>query len=406
MSNKLKLSIGILLLLIGGKSISQNLGFSQRYFLDSTSSGIEYNIEAYYGSTAFNKEMIQLFRNGGEFTNELKTNVENHLNTINRGGGNIHQSLTYISPKPIYKDIGIYASFQMDQSAGVEFTDDAFTLAFRGNQSFINDTAWLQRTGFHNTGYKSISLGINQFNKLRVGINFLSYGYNNFATVQKGWVATDTTNQELSATVNTNYTQFSTGKSSLWNNRGNGVTLNFEWVLPLNPDKPDQYAVVGIQNFGIQWSTITTTQIDTVYNYSGFELNSFNNLGQSIGGINLQDTLNITTNERKYSSLMPFEIYCYKLPGDKKVSSIYGFRYRVETQSIPLIYAGASIKLGESGSFAPYIAYGNFSKFKLGANLRKNYEHFSLSLNSTNLGGFVSKNSYSQSLNLSFIYKL
>lgn len=386
---------------------SQNLGFKQRYTVDTSSSFVEWNTVSYYGSTVFNNSDINLFRYGGTFTDAMKSSAKDRLQTINRVGGELSTSIYYCNPNlKVYKDYGVFAAFQMTQSIGVEFTDDAYNLAFYGNQSFINDTAWLQRTGFHNTGYKSMTLGINKGNRLRIGLSFLSYGYNDLATVQQGYVATDTTNQQLTAKINTEFSQFSTGKSSIWNNRGNGIAVNFEWFIPLNPMKPGQMAVAGVQNFGIQWSKITDTRVDTTYTYSGFNINSIDNLGQTIGGVNLKDTLHITQSTMRYNSLMPFQVYFYKLPDNKKVSSIYGFRYQVDSHAIPLLYAGAQIKIGEKGGISPYFSYGNFNKYGIGLSVQKQFEHLSISINTKNMLGVVSSKAYGKSLNFSIMYRI
>lgn len=386
---------------------AQNIGFKQRYSVDTTSSFVEWNTVSYYGSTVFDNSSINLFRFGGTFTDNMKSSAKNRLQTINRVGGEISTSVYYCNPNlKVYKDFGVFAAFQMTQSVGVEFTDDAYNLAFYGNQSFINDTAWLERTGFHNTGYKSMTLGINKGNRLRVGLSFLSYGYNDFATVQQGYVSTDTINQQLTANINTEYGQFSSGKPSIWNNRGNGIAVSFEWFIPLNPMKPGQMAIAGIQNFGIQWSKMTNTRVDTTYSYSGFNINSIDNLGQTIGGVDLKDTLHITQSIIRYSSLMPFQVYFYKLPDNKKVSSIYGFRYQVDSHAIPLLYAGAQIKIGERATISPYFSYGNFNKFGFGLSIQKQFEHLGISLNTKNILGVVSSKAYGKSLNFSIMYRI
>ena len=397
----------IILVLVTSAYQAQNLGFTQRLAVDSSDSFVEVNVVSNAGSTVFNRELIQLFRYGGSFTDELKSSVENKLKGINRLGGEFSTSIMYSNPcMTIFKDFGWYVGMSIEQSAGVEFTNDAYHLAFNGTQSFIQDTAWIQRTGFTNQGYKAFTFGLNRSNRLRIGLSVLSYGYYDNALVQKGYVAVDTASQELSANISTAYTQFSTGKASVWNNRGNGVGVNFEWIIPLLPENTEKLITVGVRNFGVYWSKITSTVIDTSYAYSGFELNSFQNLGQTIGTVNLQDTLSISTSESNFVSVMPFDIYCYKLPEPKKLSSIYGFRYRVNNQSIPLIYAGGSLQVGNSGRLSSYVSYGNYTRFSFGVQLQKEFNNGSISLNTTNVGGYFSKKALSQSFNLSVCYSL
>ena len=122
----------------------------------------------------------------------------------------------------------------------------------------------------------------------------------------------------------------------------------------------------------------------------------------------LADSLSPEQIKRSRIGALPFELYIHKTGGKlhSKLHSLYGMRYRSESNYSTLIYLGAEYHINKSLTTGSILSYGGYSKFQFGAHLRIKKEKFILGMNTNNLLGWVSKNGNGLGINLSACYIL
>ncbi len=397
-------------------SFGQNLGNSTRFYQD-TSNYFEVYGEGFYGSNVFSNEFINKFRFGGFIDEDLKTKGLDRARDVNFFGGEANYGFHYSSPKThLYKDWGYYAGMESSTSGGVQFTKDLYQLIFFGNQGLQGDSVQLQQTGLHQRSFRKMSFGLNKSNSMKFGLSFLTFSQEMMGMIQNGYIYTADSGAYLEMDVFGEFSRSNQNRTGYFQQAGTGIGIDFEYTIPLGDSSSianhtaDNYLVFGIKNLGIYFSDTQTqvTHLDSLFHYNGFEINSLEDLsGSIIGSTTLQDTLSIAPETKRITGLLPFEIYLYK-PAlqNKKLQSIYGFRYRSSSNYRPQFYFGGCLKSGDKTTLSSYISYGGYTNFQWGVALMKRYEKMDIGLNCNNIPGIFSVNQYGKALGISVSYRL
>jgi len=366
-----------------------------------------------YGSSIFNNEFIDIFRLGGFIDNDMKDKGLSNSRRINYFGGEGSYGISFSDPiHKVLGDWGYYVDISSNRSAGVQFTDDLYELVFYGNKSSAGDTSYIGQTGFHSRSFNKFAFGLDN-NKLKIGLSFLSFGNYSQGLIQNGYVFTDSLGSNLSLDINGS--QFQSNK--VLSHVGSGFSLDFEYRLSQERISKDSShtkettIIVGIKNIGIYVSRKNSilTEVDTTYNYSGFEVTNISDFGNSlISQQQLTDSVRILSDTTRIVGMLPFEVYFYKPPTYlKKWELIYGFRYKIQSSYRAFLYLGGNLHLQNKMNISSYLAYGGYSKLQFGLALNKRFkDNLLIELNSNNLLGLFSKSQYGMAAGISLKYNL
>ena len=398
--------------MITGPIFSQNVGSNQVFdYADTNSMVLNIYGNGNYGSSIFNNEFIDIFRLGGFIDNDMKDGALSNSKRINFLGGEGSFGISFSDPiHKLFGNWGYYIDISSNKSAGLQFTDDLYELAFYGNKGTAGDTSYIGQTGFHTRSFKKFAGGIDN-NKLKIGLSFLSFSNYNQGLVQNGYTYTDSLGSNISLDINGSQFQ----SNNLLKQVGSGFSLDFEYRLSqelLSKDSSHSKAttvIIGIKNVGIYVSRKNTvlTEVDTTYNYNGFEVSSISDFGNSI--INQQeltDSVRIISDTTRIVGMLPFELYFYKPPTYlKKWEIIYGFRYKIQSSYRAYLYLGGNLHLANDMNISSYLGYGGYSKLQFGLAINKRFKNNLLfEINSNNLLGVFSKKQYGKAAGVSLKY--
>ena len=397
---------------ISGSSIfGQVLNNNTLYFKDTVKEFFHLQTESYFGASQLPMDFMRTLYRGGQITTEMKDNASNRINALNRIGGEyIGQFSYYQFDTIIWNKFGYYISGITQRSAGAQYTDDLFTAVFYGNQAFINDTINLTQTGMHNRLYNSIQFGLTR-KQFKFGISYISIQNEMNGLIQNGGIYTSPNATQINAytdgqLISTN------GTNKYYQQSAWGIGLNFEFTNKINALDSNSNAsiVAGLNGVGLQFlgANSSTYLIDTNYFFQGIEIQSISDFSQSVIPNELADSLTPEQIKRSRIGALPFELYIHKTGGKlhSKLHSLYGMRYRSESNYSTLIYLGAEYHINKSLTTGSILSYGGYSRFQLGAHLRVQKEKFILGINTNNLIGWVSKNGNGMGINLSAVYIL
>jgi hypothetical protein len=364
-----------------------------------------------YGSSIFNNEFIDIFRFGGFIDNEMKAGALSNSKRINYFGGEGSFGVSFSDPiHKLFGDWGYYVDISSNTSGAVQFTDDLYELAFYGNKSNAGDTSFISQTGFHSRSFKKFGAGIDN-NKLKIGFSFLSFSNYSQGLVQSGYTFTDSLGSNISLDVNGSQIE----SNNVLKHVGSGFSLDFEYRLSQEliakdgSHSKETTIIIGVKNIGIYASRKNSvlTAVDTTFHYSGFDVSSISNFGNSI--INQQeltDSIRLTSDTARIVGLLPFEIYFYKTPTYlKKWEIIYGFRYKIQSSYRAFLYLGGNLHLSTNMNISSYLGFGGYSNLQLGLAINKRFKNnLLIEINSNNLLGVFSKTQYGKAAGISLKY--
>ena len=408
---KFIITYSILICMSFSSVMGQVMNNNTSYFKDSTKEFIHIQTENYFGSSQLPMDFIRTLYRGGEISLQMKDRASSNLNTLNRIGGEQIGQISYYQLKPlIFNQFGYYISAITQRSAGAQYTDELFTATFYGNQQFINDTINITQTGIHNRLYNSIQFGLTRHH-IKFGISYVSIQNEMNGLIQNGGVYTSTNATQINAYADAQLIS-SNGSNNYFQQSAWGIALNFEFTNKINAmDSSSNAAIVaGLNGVGLQFlgKNSSTYIIDTNYLFQGIEIQSISDFSQSLLPSEIADSLTPQQINRSRIGALPFELYIHKTGGksNSRLHTLYGMRYRSESNYSTLIYFGAEYLINKNWTAGSVLSYGGYSKFQLGAHFRIKKEKFILGVNSNNMIGWFSKNGNGMGINLSASYIL
>ncbi|CAG5078629.1 hypothetical protein [Parvicella tangerina] len=391
-------------------ALGQSMGHNISFFDEEVNQRVEVEGFGSYGSNVMDVETMKLFYQGGYFDEDLKAESIHRLTTKNLLGGEYGAHVTYLNPNVKWLDsAGVYLTYEIGGGGGVAFTQDLFKLVFVGNHDYVGDSAFLSGTEFTSYAYKKVGFGYNRGNKFKLGLSLLSFDNYSFGQINRGIYYSDAGSDSLSLMLSGDWMRGT--KQQLNAPAGYGLGLDFEMNLPYEDTDSMNLPrlVVGVKNFGVFMSAkqMDVVEVDTLYNYSGVEMNSLAAFGEDLfSASSLQDSLLPDPVQQRKFRLLPFEFYFYSTsnPNGKKMQLIYGMRYRFGVSMIPQIYLGGDWRPTPTTIITPYMQFGGYSYFKTGVSIRKRIGNLGVGLNFSNVPGFITREAYQQSAAISLSY--
>jgi hypothetical protein len=419
----IKICLSVVILLLPIKGISQNMGFDIPATIDWDTTSVRISSSSYghYGSTFLDGKMVDIFRFGGFIDEGLKQETINRLNKGNQlgiAGGEYRSTWEYIDPSArILSKFGYYVRGELGGIVGVFAAKDLVPFVLTGNADFVGDTAFFAPSELINYAYQKVGFGINQNNRLKIGLSLLNFSQFTHGRIENGFIAVRDSFDQMAISVRGRYMHQDTAMVSFFNRAGMGIGLDMEVQIPMRPTDTlnattTPHFVVGFKNLGAYISNKNTQVYDVRSNYtfSGFEINSLQQFESSLFAVNsMVDSLRPIPEIGRQVELLPFELYFYMptLAEGKRIQPVAGFRYINRSVLRAMGYLGAEWRSADNQTLiSTYVTAGGFTRFQWGMSVRHDFGAIQLGFVTNNMMGWVSKEAYGKSLGITLNYKL
>jgi hypothetical protein len=401
---------------------AQNLGFVAVNSVnwDTTSATLTMNTFGHYGSTFLSGQMMNILRYGGFIDEDLKRETINRLNKGNQLGilgGEYRSSWEFSDPAArLLNKYGYYVTGEVGGLAGVYAARDLVPFMLNGNAQYVGDTAYFAPTEMASYSYQKIGIGINQNNRLKVGLSLMNFSQFSYGRIENGYIAVPDSFNQMSVTLRGGYVSQDTATRSFFNRAGIGLGIDMEVKIPLRPtdsisDQKTPHFVVGFKNLGAYFSNERTNNytVRSNYTFNGFEVNSLQQFESSIFSLNSTiDSLRPAVSTGRMVEILPFELYFFMptLSEGKRIQPVAGFRYINRSVLRAMAYLGAEWKSKNNQLFvSSYFTAGGFTRFQWGMSWRYDFASFQIGLVSNNLLGWFTEAALGRSVGVSLMYR-
>lgn len=384
--------------------LTQDTSFSKNtYFIES---GTEYH------SNSLPNSLTKKFIFGGQIPNEQLQNTFNDQATINRFAvQSFNEFRCFIGNKKLFKDsiswgvkAGVYGH------ANTFFSKDAFGLAFLGNEQYLGNAANFSELSLNTAIFQKIGFGIfNKSSKSSFFLNLVNLQQYSKAYFRKAYLTQNSDASEIDLKLQGEIAFTPTNAFST----GIGFALDFDKRIAVQLQNEQKATIqIQVQNLGLAFVNdgLRRYEIDSTYNYSGFQINQLINANEFFGSnFSLMDSLGIKQRITKSWVLLPAFIQVSKLidgTSTKKIQTYYGIKLYPTIAAIPAGFLGLYWKINSKIALASSISYGAFGRFRNGWYFTYTGKKISGSIGTDDALGFVSKKAFGQSLFLRFSWSI
>ena len=280
------------------------------------------------------------------------------------------------------------------------YSKDFARLGMLDNTTALEQQLNLSPTLFSTTTYSKLGIGlINKKNKNSFSLTLFEILNHSQASLLSGTLQTNTLGNSIDI-QNFNYDYSSYAKTKGVHNWGLGIDLDLKIPLTTFFDKTIMLQIV-TKNIGIGIITkqIQNYEIDTNYNFSGFELDHLSTLSK-LSGNYLLDTLSVKSSADYRLISLPGYLQAGKInlsSSNKKLQTYYGCRIYPNFAFIPFLYSGISYKLNRYIGVGISENYGITNQFRTGFFLQLTGKYASFTLGTENIINSVQKEGKGQS---------
>lgn len=384
--------------------LTQDSSFSKNtYFIES---GTEYH------SNSLPNSLTNKFIFGGQIPNEQLQNTFNDQASINRFAvQSFNEFRCFIGNKKLLKDslsFGVKAGFY--GHANTFFSKDAFGLAFFGNEQYLGNAANFSELSLNTAIFQKIGFGIfNKSSKSSFFLNLVNLQQYSKAYFRKAYLTQNSDASEIDLKLQGELAFTPTNAFST----GIGFALDLDKRIAVQLQNEQKATIqIQVQNLGLAFVNdgLRSYEIDSTYNYSGFQINQLINANEFLGSnFSLMDSLGIKQRITKSWVLLPAFIQVSKLidgTSTKKIQTYYGIKLYPTIAAIPAGFLGLYWKINSKTALASSISYGAFGSFRNGWYFTFTGKKISGSLGTDDALGFVSKKAFGQSLFLRFSWSI
>lgn len=379
------------------------------------------NYHLSYHNSSLPNYFASYFLRGGYISEDIKNQVSQKLNNQNAAGFEQVFGLRFVdfSTHP-FKDtnFGYYLNVEHQDHMAINFSRDAFNLAFYGNGPYTGQTLNLAPLDFTRMSFQKIGVGfIDGRNGSSAGISLVkgqAFSHVNFT--QANFYTDDST-----ANINFDYaaevSRSDTGKTSWSAFNGIGVGVDICWNFSILRDTilPDlgkwQFR---LQNAGfITWNNASLYYgADSAISYNGFTVQNILKPDESLftGNGDLSDTLKVKYQRKKYFSLLPADVVLGNVVNPYKgywLKPLLGVRYKLMEGYKLMPYAGALLRINKKLNAQVTASYGGFGGFRVGLKVQGAIgKRVSFAIGSSGLDGIYSSNRFGKDGYLGLLVRL
>ncbi len=381
--------------------------------IDSMTTGVVHVFgSGYVGYKGIKNTLAGKFLFGG-FIDEIgKTNSLKSLKQIeNKFGGEGNLGLRYVISGLKLGQWSPTLTLEHIVNFDGNFSKNMFQLAFFGNKKFLNTTAQLGPAHLNSLQYQKLGIGlINRKNRNFFQLSMLKGQSMNHLFIDQAHLASDSLPTDITLQISGKHDRSDTTLNNWKAFNGFGTALDFQYNFGIQLGGNQHLFVFEVQNAGVLiWNEKSeSTKLDTTYNYQGFNIfNLAQSDGFTINQSQLEDSVLPNYSSRQNIILLPTNFILAKqlrFDSPKKWQSLMGIRYRLNTNYIPRVYAGAAYSVSSMFYISSIVSYGGYSGLNGGLRLDvRSKGKFNLYVASNNILGFVPSIGEGYSLNCGMI---
>ena len=378
---------------------------------------IKGDFEAYHSSGDLKNDFTNKFIRGGFIDSTLKQSILNKLKEENRIGAEINYGISYFNNKSQFFGLpqwGWCFGLSNFESYNLSFSKNSFELTFFGNKGFAGDTVELAPMNFNLLRFQKFSFGIfNKSNNSSIKLGIIKG--EDFAQLEttSALLYTESTGAEINLALQESLIRSDTTNKGFASMNGIGFCTDLVFYLNIGKNRNVKFKnpfKITLENFGfIHWNSGTLKQeIDTNYNYQGFEVEDLlNGINSPFSNTDLGDTLGFVSTKSSYTQFLPFTFSFSKVVdpnSESKLQAYYGVRLRAKANYKPLIFAGVHYQFVKNYFASLYASFGGYGGFRAGIQLGgKVGKHMQFNVNTGDLVGMISKQGYGRDLGVQLL---
>jgi hypothetical protein len=357
-------------------------------------------------ATALQVGMSNRLLHGGQISSDMiNQSYDSHANT-NRIGKLLQANFEYRNfTVSLFKNPnwGYVVSGGYTVIGSAAYSKDLYGLLFKGNASYLNQTAEFSGSRFSLKNFQKIGFGIiSKKNKSSVVLNLV-----NVSNYYQGIVRTGilTQNEDASQIGLHLDGTFSYANPNQFSN-GVGACVDLDFKFPFQWINKQAHIQFQAKNLGIAYMNqgIRSYLSDSTYSYSGFTFDQlFANQSVVSNQFSVLDSLHITTENIKKWIVLPCVIQVGKMVEENRTGkwqSFFGVRLYPNLASVPLLYIGFDYKPKAIVNLGASILYGGFGGLRAGFYASANLSKWNIGLGTENVIGAISPKGYGQTLNI------
>lgn len=347
----------------------------------------------------FNKSFF-----GGHLEDQHLNKLNDKMKSQNRAGMFANAGIDFYNFRDTLfrkRQWGIRAGASTNYHANMSYSKELFQTIYRGNKSFVGDTAQLGPLAANFQAWQKFSVGIfNKQNWSSVSLSLVAGQQYHSLIVSQADLYTSSLGDSLSLSYTGDYLRSDSTRNGFANGSGLGLALDFDFNLPLQDHKG--VISISVQDIGfVAWNKRSQRfSFDSLTTWTGIEANNIFKLNTDTLDLpNLKDTLNYSRRNTAFTAPLPASIHLrYSRFFSEKNFYEAGITIWPNRAAVPLIYAGMSHFIGANFLLSERISYGGYGKFGVGIEAQWMPKGtWFLRAGTNHIEGFVSKNTYSTS---------
>lgn len=358
--------------------------------------------DADYSSSAVTTAFATNFLEGNYLNDNLKQQVSSNLQTANRLGYSLNYGILGVLYNDTINKKGVFNFFialRNKSYVNANFTPDVFNVAFYGNASYAGETAKLSPFNLNSISYQQLEIGSVCTNvggkaKLGIGVSFLAGQQLEDINMSTGYLYTDPLGEYIQLNSNTKYEASDSTPGHTYFN-GYGASLDIYFSLPYKIASKNGVLSLSVNDLGfIEWNPRSLSyNKDTVYNYSGFTINSLNDLQNAAINNLSKDSL-----QNKYFPLAAKSFYT-SIPATVSINTNtdmgkfnleLGAWYIFNANCLPYFYIQGDKNFSHSWFADLQIGYGGYATYNASIGIGKQIKNTEIKLGIYHLQGIIS----------------
>lgn len=373
-------------------------------FPDSTRTRIGIIGDAGINSTALTAEFVSKFYKGRFIDKELKDRVLGRIKNQNTIGADLNYGV-YVGLKldSIFhkKNVSLFFSLRDRAHFDAQFSKDLYKVGFYGNSPYAGETADFNDFSLNFIRYQQLQIGLfssKYDSAARWGIAVSLLKGEQYASVysQKAELYTSEDGQYIDFNTNMQVAKSDTATKGIGAFNGIGASIDIYFEAPFKTRCGDSKLRVSVADIGaIKFNNKSLyLNQDSLFHYTGFQVNSIYDLQDSTFANNSQDSVMnaiVPFRNQSFSATLPSVLnLTYETQFNKHFILTEGIRYVFNGNYHLLAYLKGNFIIRPDFAVSATFGYGGYGKFNYGlgvfANLGKG---FIIYAGSNNLEGFI-----------------
>ncbi len=328
------------------------------------------------GSNALDNSFFKKSIFGGHLENGHLDKLQSVMKDQNRAGFIASVSLEiYNMRDTIFNrpQWGIRAGFSTNYHGAMSFSKDLYSVIYRGNAAFMNDTAMLGPLNYQFQAWQKMGFGIfNKHNLSSLTLSLVEGQKLQSLIVSEAGLYTSMNGDSLALSYRGDLLRSDRARSGLANGSGIGAALDLDYNLPL--EEHNGVISISLRDFGfVAWNRMSEKiTYDSITSWTGVNVHDvFQMTSDSLDLPGLKDSLNYSTQFKRVLMPLPASVHLrYSRFFSAKNFYEAGISIWPNKAAVPLVYAGLSHFISEHFLLSEKVSFGGYGRFGIGAEVQ------------------------------------